>query len=307
MGGQVETLGTFETGLPDVQTEDRRHPVRPHRAVHRCHEVPDSRLEDQAVGGEFALDLLRLGPAAVAHSDAPLVPHRVGERDESGRGVLFPVPAESIEVEPLTDPAGPVPQRCGQRRGQFQLCRRQHLAQPQVVRRTRQPGQKQRLGLVGVQSGEPGPVAAEQLVSAAVPSVPVDGNARAVQRIDVPVDGPDRNGQLLGELTGRQPAPVLQQEDEGEKPSRAHEPIFPVPDPGGFVRLLRFWSNFCGALTLCNLSGPGGPSWLVDRSVWDHARMNFDLAPPTGVGPLQIGMTRHAANTALDSLCDLGV
>ncbi|MET9586889.1 hypothetical protein ABZY10_28085 [Streptomyces sp. NPDC006539] len=32
--------------------------------------------------------------------------------------------------------------------------------------------------------------------------------------------------------------------------------------------------------------------------------MDFDLAPPTGVGPLRIGMTRHAANTALDALRD---
>ncbi|MGC0407719.1 hypothetical protein RKD31_000962 [Streptomyces sp. SAI-163] len=47
------------------------------------------------------------------------------------------------------------------------------------------------------------------------------------------------------------------------------------------------------------------PSSLADRPVWDHARMDFDLAPPNGVGPLRIGMTRHAANTALDSLRDL--
>ncbi|RAG84155.1 hypothetical protein DN069_18530 [Streptacidiphilus pinicola] len=33
--------------------------------------------------------------------------------------------------------------------------------------------------------------------------------------------------------------------------------------------------------------------------------MDFDLAPPNGVGPLQIGMTRQAANAALDSLRDL--
>ncbi|MFB7447560.1 hypothetical protein [Streptomyces sp. NPDC056194] len=33
--------------------------------------------------------------------------------------------------------------------------------------------------------------------------------------------------------------------------------------------------------------------------------MDFDLAPPTGVGPLQIGMTRQSADTALDSLRDL--
>lgn len=35
--------------------------------------------------------------------------------------------------------------------------------------------------------------------------------------------------------------------------------------------------------------------------------MDFDLAPPTAVGPLRIGMTRHAANAALDSLRDLSV
>ncbi|MER5472478.1 hypothetical protein [Streptomyces sp. NPDC002685] len=32
--------------------------------------------------------------------------------------------------------------------------------------------------------------------------------------------------------------------------------------------------------------------------------MDFDLAPPIGVGPLRIGMTRQSANTALDSLRD---
>ena len=33
--------------------------------------------------------------------------------------------------------------------------------------------------------------------------------------------------------------------------------------------------------------------------------MDFDLAPPAGVGPLRIGMTRHAANTALELARDL--
>ncbi|MFI5530216.1 hypothetical protein ACIA8O_16885 [Kitasatospora sp. NPDC051853] len=33
--------------------------------------------------------------------------------------------------------------------------------------------------------------------------------------------------------------------------------------------------------------------------------MDFELAPPAGVGPLQIGMSREAANGALDSLRDL--
>ncbi|MFI9603520.1 hypothetical protein ACIHCX_27350 [Streptomyces sp. NPDC052043] len=33
--------------------------------------------------------------------------------------------------------------------------------------------------------------------------------------------------------------------------------------------------------------------------------MDFDLAPPVGVGPLRIGMPRQAANAALDSLRDI--
>lgn len=33
--------------------------------------------------------------------------------------------------------------------------------------------------------------------------------------------------------------------------------------------------------------------------------MDFDLAPPTGVGPLRIGMTQQSANAAMDSLRDL--
>ncbi|MGY6025394.1 hypothetical protein [Streptomyces spinosirectus] len=33
--------------------------------------------------------------------------------------------------------------------------------------------------------------------------------------------------------------------------------------------------------------------------------MDFDLAPPSGVGPLRIGMTRQSANAALDSFRDL--
>jgi hypothetical protein len=119
VSGQVEVIGALEAVLSDVQAEDRRHPVGPYRAVHRCDEVPDARLEDQAVGVELALDLLWLGPAAVAHLDPPLVPHGIGECHESGRGVLFPVPAESVEVEPLADPASSVPQRSRQCRGQF--------------------------------------------------------------------------------------------------------------------------------------------------------------------------------------------
>lgn len=109
MGRQVEAVGAFKAVLSDVQTEDRRHPVGPHRAVHRCDEVPDARLEDQAVGVELTLYLLRLDPAAVPHPDPPLVPHGVGERRENGRRILLPVPAQSVEVETLTDPAGPVP------------------------------------------------------------------------------------------------------------------------------------------------------------------------------------------------------
>lgn len=128
-------------------------------------------------------------------------------------------------MEALTDPAGPVPQRHRQGRGQLQLGRREHLAQAQVRRRAGQSGQEQRLGLLGVQPGEPGPVTAQQLVAAAVPGVAVDRDARAAERVDVAVHGPDRYPQLRGEFAGGQPAPVLEQQDEGQEAGRAHGPI----------------------------------------------------------------------------------
>lgn len=37
--------------------------------------------------------------------------------------------------------------------------------------------------------------------------------------------------------------------------------------PLGFVHELGFWSNFCGAHTLCNVSGSDGPSWLFEAPI----------------------------------------
>lgn len=83
-----------------------------------------------------------------------------------------------------------------------------------------------------MQSGEPGPVAVEQLVTATMPGIAVDRDPRTAQRVDVPVHSPDRHAQLLSELLGRQPPPVLQQEDEGHKSGRTHGLIIPGPSPG---------------------------------------------------------------------------
>ncbi|MEU9167699.1 hypothetical protein AB0D34_07875 [Streptomyces sp. NPDC048420] len=67
----------------------------------------------------------------------------------------------------------------------------------------------------------------------------------------------------------------------GPTPERVHDAcsaMFFNAEADEYVDEGRLWSNFCGALTLCNQPGLDGPSSLADRPVWDPARMDFDLA-----------------------------
>jgi hypothetical protein len=54
-------------------------------------------------------------------------------------------------------------------------------------------------------------------------SLAVQGDAGRVQRVDVAIDGADRDLQLGGQLRGGEPAPGLQQEEELDDPGSSHE------------------------------------------------------------------------------------
>jgi len=136
------------------------------------------------------------------------------------------VPAGRVQVEPGLDPPGLLAQPGRERRQQFELGRREHRAQAQLGGGPGQAGQEQRLGLIGIQPGQPGAVAVEELVAAAVPGVSVQRDAGLVQRLHVAVHGADRDLELGGELRRGHPAPGLEQEQDRDQPARAHAPLY---------------------------------------------------------------------------------
>jgi hypothetical protein len=117
----------------------------------------------------------------------------------------------------------------GRQRGlDLELGGGEHRTQAQLGGWPGQAGQGQRLRLLRAETGQPGLVAVQQLIAATVTGVAVERDAGHVQRLHVPVDGPDRDLEFPGELRGRQPAPGLQEQDDRDETARAHLNIFPL-------------------------------------------------------------------------------
>jgi len=217
---QPEARGHGELLVEHAQVEDLVDPVGPRPGTR--HQVPAPGLEDQPVRFQPPVDVGRILPPPVADLQHAAVPDRAGDSRQQRHLVGRRVPAGGVEVKAGLDPPDLVAELGRQGRQQFELRRRQHRAEPQVRRGPGQAGQDQRPGLVGAQAGQPGAVAVEQLVAAAVPGVPVQRDAGLVQRLHVAVDGADRDLELGGELRGGHPPPGLEQEQEGDEPARAH-------------------------------------------------------------------------------------
>ena len=94
--------------------------------------------------------------------------------------------------------------------------------QAELGRRSGQPGEEDSLGLFLGQAGEARPVALDEPDATVRAALRVDGHAGCCQGLHVPMDGADRDLQLLGDLRGRQAAPRLEQEQDGDEAARAH-------------------------------------------------------------------------------------
>ena len=85
----------------------------------------------------------------------------------------------------------------------------------------RQP-HRQRLGLILGQPGQPRAIVEAQLDPALRPAMGQDRQPRLAQRIDVAQDRPRIDLQFARQRRGRQPPPVLQQQQDLQQPRGAH-------------------------------------------------------------------------------------
>jgi hypothetical protein len=83
----------------------------------------------------------------------------------------------------------------------FQARSSDDRAQAELRRWSRQPGQEERLGLLGGQAGEASPVPVHEADAARGTALGVDRDAGLGERLDVPVDRPDRDLQLACQLS----------------------------------------------------------------------------------------------------------
>ena len=207
-----------------VTRRDPRHAIRARLAVGAGDEVPDAGLEDEAEWLEDPID--GLVAAVIGDLDALAFPDRLGQRPEEGHGLVGVIPGGRVEVEPLDEARCPRPELDRQRRQDLQPGRRDDRPEAELGGRAGQPRQEQRLGLVGGHPGEPRPVAVDEADAAVRSAIGVDRDAGRAQRIDVAVDRPDRDLELLGELRGGLAAARLEEQQERDESGRTH------PDAG---------------------------------------------------------------------------
>ena len=131
-------------------------------------------------------------------------------------------PARRVEVEALGDPAGPRPELRRQGGHDLEPGGRDDRPEPELRGRPRQPAQEDRLGLVGGQAGQPRPVAVDEADAAVRPALGVDRDAGLGERLDVAVDRPDRDLELVGELRGRHPAAGLEEQQDVDESAGTH-------------------------------------------------------------------------------------
>jgi hypothetical protein len=178
----------------------------------------------------------------------PCLVHQAKRRDDAGRRITArPLVAEpypsapaqrSGEVAqlgyPITaaEPAGHIQMnqrgarsRAAESGGGADLAVRRGdgAVKTEVAQHIRDAQDKERLCLVGVQGAQREPVVVHELAPAAWPGLGNDRDAHRAERLQIPVDGPDRHLKLTGQSPGGHPAAGLQDQDQRHQTICSHQ------------------------------------------------------------------------------------
>src|SRR5690348_17840358 len=218
---QLEAVRPRARLLEGAYGGDARDAVHPHPGHPVRDEIPSSCLEHEPERVDRALD--DAVALAVADPHPAAAPDGGCQLRQVGNAVLGAEPAARVQVEESLRPRGPLLELGRERREQLQPGGGELAAEPELGRRARHPGGEERLRLVARQAGQPRAVAAREAVAARGPPQRLDRHARGRERLDVAVHGADGHLQPLGDV-GRSQLPAgLQEEQEGDETSGAHD------------------------------------------------------------------------------------
>ena len=171
-----------------------------------CDDVPDAALDDEPERLELPLARsCRRGRRSIR--DPPVLPDRGREVRQPWGRLARHEPAGRVEVEPLRQARGALRSSVAARRATFSLAAATTVPSPSSAAGPGTPGQEHRLGLVLGHPGQPRPIAVDEADPALRSALRVDRDAGLGERLDVAMDRPDRDLQLLGESSRRSSRP----------------------------------------------------------------------------------------------------
>jgi hypothetical protein len=138
-----------------------------------------------------------------------------------GHLVAAAEPARQVEVDERRPRAALVRQT--RRDPDLALRGREGGIQPELADGARHPEDEQGLGLLGAQAAKGKTVSVQQLAAPARTRFGADGHACGPECLEVAVDRPDGDLELLCECHGGRPSPGLEQEHQGHQAVGAHK------------------------------------------------------------------------------------
>ena len=177
-------------------------------------------------------------PRRYEHPDLVTLPDGAREHLQVRQLLVRLEPARRVEMESLGDPARPNAQLGRQGGHHLEPRGRNHRPETELRRGTGQPGQEDGLRFVRGEAGQAGSVAVDEADPTVRSAFRVDRDTGLGEGLDVAIDRPDRDLQLLGQLGGRHPAARLQEEQDIDQSTGSHPPTI-RPFMTGSVRYER--------------------------------------------------------------------